>query len=261
MSESGSSATKVLMLHGYSQNSSIFSKRVAALRKSLGNDVELIFVDAPHVLMPVDLTGHGATSLDAFGAAEASMTSDDPARAPRGWWKTDPTRTRTDGLEESLTYLRDILRTQRFEGVFGFSQGAGLAALLAALLERPHLHPPFLVDGEPPHPPMRFCVSVSGFKVAGLLSAAVFSEGYETPTLHVLGKNDILVIEERSRVLIDVSKTKRVEMHDGGHFVPSKASWRTFLKAYMLSPTSNVPSPGLTPASQPGSGAVTPLTG
>ena len=74
-----------------------------------------VFVDAPHVLMPVDLTGHGATSLDAFGAAEASMASDDPARMPRGWWKTDPTRTRTDGLEESLAFLRDLLRTQRFE--------------------------------------------------------------------------------------------------------------------------------------------------
>ena len=62
----------------------------------------------------------------------------------------------------------------------------------------------------------QFCVAVSGFKVAGPLSAALFSEGYVTPTLHVLGKNDILVIEERSRVLINVSKTKRVEMHDGG---------------------------------------------
>jgi len=74
-----------------------------------------VFVDAPHVLMPVDLTGNGATSLDAFGAAEASTTSDDPALKPRGWWRTDPTRTRTDGLDESLAYLRDILRTQRFE--------------------------------------------------------------------------------------------------------------------------------------------------
>lgn len=54
------------------------------------------------------------------------------------------------------------------------SQGAGLAAVLAALvrrvfvpardapltyldyaqLERPHLYPPFLVDGAAPHPPL-----------------------------------------------------------------------------------------------------------
>jgi hypothetical protein len=62
----------------------------------------------------------------------------------------------------------------------------------------------------------KFCVAVSGFKVAGPFSAAIFSEGYTTPTLHVLGKNDILVVEERSQVLINVSMGKRVEEHDGG---------------------------------------------
>ena len=62
----------------------------------------------------------------------------------------------------------------------------------------------------------KFCVSVSGFKVAGPISAAVFSDGYATPTLHVLGKNDILVVEERSRVLIEISTEKRVEVHEGG---------------------------------------------
>lgn len=44
-----------------------------------------------------------------------------------------------------------------------------------------------------------------------------------------------------------------------GHFVPSKASWRTFLKAYMLNPTNDIPSPGPFSVSQPGSGVVTPL--
>lgn len=62
----------------------------------------------------------------------------------------------------------------------------------------------------------KFCVSVSGFKIAGPISAAVFSEGYATPTLHVLGKNDIIVVEERSRVLINISIGKRVEEHYGG---------------------------------------------
>ncbi|SRR5229473_1314604 len=73
-----------------------------------------VFIDAPHVLEPVDLTGHGIT-LDTLGASEASAASEDSALKPRAWYKTDPTRTRTDGLEESLAYLRDTLRTQRFE--------------------------------------------------------------------------------------------------------------------------------------------------
>jgi Serine hydrolase (FSH1) len=73
-----------------------------------------VFVDAPHILEPVDLTGH-SISLDAVGAPEASATSSDPALKSRGWWRSDATRTRTDGLEESLALLRDILKTQRFE--------------------------------------------------------------------------------------------------------------------------------------------------
>ena len=74
-------------------------------------------------------------------------------------------------------------------------------------------------------PRSKFCVAVSGFKVPGPLSAAVFSDGYATPTLHVLGRNDILVVEERSRTLINVSIGKRVEEHDGGtrhyHHLPA----------------------------------------
>lgn len=73
-----------------------------------------VFIDAPRVLEPVDLTGHGV-SLDTLGASEASAASEDPALKPRAWYKSDPTRTRTDGLEESLVFLRDTLKTQRFE--------------------------------------------------------------------------------------------------------------------------------------------------
>jgi hypothetical protein len=66
------------------------------------------------VLEPVDLTGHGIT-LDTLGAPEASAASEDPALKPRAWYTADPTRTRADGLEESLASLRDTLKTQHFE--------------------------------------------------------------------------------------------------------------------------------------------------
>ncbi|KAJ2985043.1 hypothetical protein NUW54_g10286 [Trametes sanguinea] len=68
-------AKKVLMLHGYAQNATIFSKRLGALRKTCGKDIDFgsavacllsvhttltpdcltVFVDAPHVLTPADL--------------------------------------------------------------------------------------------------------------------------------------------------------------------------------------------------------------
>ncbi|KAG2055547.1 FSH1-domain-containing protein [Suillus hirtellus] len=235
--------TKVLMLHGHSQNASIFSKRLGALRKSMGKGIEMVFIDGPIVLLPVDLNGaSSAASFAALGASEANATSSDPLTTPRAWWKTNPEKTIAHGLEESILLLRDILQRDRYDGVFGFSQGAAMAALLTALLERPHLYPPFLVDGEAPHPPFKFCVAVSGFKAPGSLSAEIFGTSYSTPTLHVLGRNDVIVIEERSKGLLDLSQNKRLEEHDGGHFVPSKANWREFLRNYLTNPLGVIPS-------------------
>jgi hypothetical protein len=50
------------------------------------------------------------------------------------------------------------------------------------------------------------------------------------PTLHVLGRGDTIVTEERSQTLIRRCQDARVEQHDGGHFIPSKATWRHFFK-------------------------------
>lgn len=49
-------------------------------------------------------------------------------------------------------------------------------------------------------------------------------------TLHVLGRNDTIVTPERGMTLVERCTNARLEMHDGGHFVPSKATWRHFFK-------------------------------
>ena len=61
-----------------------------------------------------------------------------------------------------------------------------------------------------------FCVSVSGFRLNDPFSLELLVPRYSTPTLHVLGKTDIVVVEERSRQLIEVSENSRVEEHNGG---------------------------------------------
>ncbi|PIL34624.1 hypothetical protein GSI_03403 [Ganoderma sinense ZZ0214-1] len=259
-----SSAKKVLMLHGYAQNAAIFSKRMGALRKSCGKDIEFVFIDAPHVLSPVDLaeafrSSSETSSLDDLGAQEATADSD-PALMPRGWWKVNAARTQTVGLEDAILQLRDILHKDHYHGIFGFSQGAAMAALISALLEKPAVFPPFLVDGKPPHPPLTFCVAAAGFRPTSPLCDSIFLPSFSTPTLHVLGRTDVIMVEERSKTLTDISVNKRIEWHDGGHFVPSKANWRNFLKAYLKDPLGDVPSPAPSPASQPASGTATPAT-
>lgn len=217
----------------------------------MGEGIELVFIDGPIILHNVDLGGDPSdASLNSLDASEADAASSDPALTPRAWWRANPERTRAQGLEESLVALRDVLRRDRYDGVFGFSQGAAMAALLAALLEKPHVYEPFLVDGKAPHPRFQFCVAVSGFRVSDPISDKIFESSYETPTLHVLGKTDVIVIEERSKGLLSVSANSRVEVHDGGHFVPSQAKWRAFWREYLRDPSEEVPSPGFMSKSQ-----------
>jgi len=233
------------MLHGYAQNATIFSKRLAAFRKACGDELELVFIDAPHILKPVDATDTflSTNSLDAFGTSEII---DDPLLTPRCWWcKADTAKTELGGLEDSITLLKDVLAKDHYVGVFGFSQGAAMAAVLAALLEKPHVYSPFLIDGKAPHPPFEFCVSVAGFKPPGLIRPPIFESSYSTPTLHILGRTDVVVIQERSKTLLDISSNKRVEWHDGGHFVPSNKRWRAFMRDYLLNPTGDIASPGI----------------
>jgi hypothetical protein len=84
-------------------------------------------------------------------------------------------------------------------------------------LERPELHPPFLIDGHPPHPPLKFAICVAGFRPRGCeLADLLFEQSYNTPTLHILGRTDVIVVEERAKTLLDVSAGKRAIWHDGG---------------------------------------------
>jgi hypothetical protein len=180
------------------------------------------------------------------------------------------------------------------------SQGAALASLLCALvrlasynpdfgliffqLERPEILPSFLIDGSSPHPPFSFAVCVAGFRPRGTLSDVIFERPYETRTLHVLGRTDIIVVEERARPLLDITANKRVIWHEGGavicsdcpekerlripgHFVPSKGPWRTFFRSYLLDPAGEIAAPGevgdsshTAPPSAEASGAATPAT-
>lgn len=75
-----------------------------------------MFVDAPHVLLPVDLSGFSSNSLGAAEVVVEKKPSEmDPTEIPRGWWRSNPERTRYDGVEESLKALKEILMKDRFE--------------------------------------------------------------------------------------------------------------------------------------------------
>ncbi|KIK60430.1 hypothetical protein GYMLUDRAFT_607618 [Collybiopsis luxurians FD-317 M1] len=238
---------RVLVLHGYAQNGYIFSKRLSALRKQCKSTVEFVFVDAPHVLQPEDLFDNEPTEPEAN-----SDPLKDSNAVLRGWWKfVDKEKKVSTGMEESLIFLRDLLKEaidegKRFDGVFGFSQGAAMAAILAALLEDPSKFSDFQIQGQPPHPPVSFCVCAAGFLPTFPLATAILSPnlGFKTQTLHIYGMADPIIPFARAKLLTELTPNRRIEPHDGGHFVPSKNTWRKFIAAWLKDPMDNeIPSP------------------
>ncbi|KAI4527057.1 hypothetical protein K525DRAFT_187567 [Schizophyllum commune Loenen D] len=258
-------ARTILVLHGYAQNGLIFSKRIAALRKQCkgidfgatrrpSQDLKSspVFADGPVVLDPTDPF---APTKNHDGVRDPPL--EDPMQDLRGW--TEPWK--VDGIDKSLAVLRDLVKGKKFDGIFGFSQGAAVAALFAAILEKPETYPDILVDGKPPHPPFEFCLAASGYRLQDPRFDAVYGSGYATPTLHLIGKADNFVSSELTQSLVDISTNKRVEYHDGGHFVPSKTPWRKFLQAYLTDHTTTAEAPKDEPAvSASASGTATPTT-
>jgi len=232
---------RVLVLHGYAQNGYILSKRLSALRKQCKTTVEFVFVDAPLVLQPEDLFDDEPTEPEAN-----KDPLKDPSAIVRGWWKfADKERTVSVGLENSLGYLKGVLEAavtegKVFDGIFGFSQGAGMAGILAALLEDPSKrHPDFSTNGNPPHPPVSFCVCAAGFLPKFPAAASIISptSGLNTLTLHICGMADQIIPIARANQLVAITPNKRIETHDGGHYVPSKTPWRKFIAAWLKDPT------------------------
>lgn len=222
---------------------------MSAIRKACERDVEFIFLDAPHIVQSAEMAPH---SLQWLQAAEANISPFDPdgALTPRAWWRANDERTVYGGLDKTLVFFSEWLKENRINAVFGFSQGAAMASILAAILEHPDSWPGFIIDGKPVHPPLDFFIPVSGFLPLDVSLAPIFSKSapkIKTPSLHILGDTDVIVVTERSEALIDVcdETTRRVERHEGGHFVPSKTNWRKFLKEYItnFTPGVEIPSP------------------
>ncbi|GAA5857270.1 hypothetical protein JCM5353_003595 [Sporobolomyces roseus] len=231
---------RILMLPGYTQNAVIFSGRVGALRRALKDSAELIFVDPPHVVdMPTTSSEDFKDKFDS--SANANSTA--PEDTPRAWWFGKPSA--EDGqmreyskFDQTVVYLRELMEKHQPDAVWGFSQGATAAAILTALVENPSLDPVFEAapkDSSIPWPPkpFKFAILSAGFFPLDPRTTAYFETKPKTPTLHVLGRGDTIVGEERSVPLTQAFVDSRVEWHTGGHHTPSKSSWRRFFQAYV----------------------------
>jgi hypothetical protein len=224
---------KILMLHGYSQNSGTFQRKLRRLEERLRKsfpDTELIWPEGPLQLHPSDVPGYDLASDDRLGLQGPEL---------RAWFHLRYVQDPPHGLFQSIDMLAEVLeRDGPFDGVIAFSQGTILAAILASLLQgqtrldafqrtiqtSPVVMPYPEVFTKITHPPFKF-----GIMYAGRVGRTRYSDWiYEnppidTPFCHFFGKWDPMVDhEERDAVLAKLSSRpeSRTIVHAGGHFVP-----------------------------------------
>lgn len=240
---------KILMLHGYTQSGPLFQAKTGALRKTLNKafpkGIELVYPTAPIRLTPTDFSLITGAVTDRTSAPDADEEIDAWA-----WWRKRSTSDGSylfDGLDEGFAHIASILKDQGpFDGVVGFSQGAAATAMVASLLEPKRKEAfdaqhaagtgiPFPASFEGNiHPPLKFAVSYSGFAAIpppqqdGSTPTSQYMAFYEpeieTPILHFLGTQDVVIEEARSLALVERCKRKEdkyVVYHPGGHFLPS----------------------------------------
>lgn len=247
---------RILCLHGYTQNPTLFSAKTAALRKTLtkvfsqqkGFDIKFSYPAGPLHIAPAEIPGY-----DPETTAEQAP-QDEPEAL--GWWVMRGSQGGIgseskgdiiyDGVEKSMAVIAECICSEGpFDGVIGFSQGAAAAAMVASMLEGSERLrafdtnsssmggmplPEAILTGQGPNrrptqPPLKFAVCYSGFKARDSRRCAAFYEPkIQTPVLHVLGEVDVVVESARSQGLVDVCEggPDRVVVHPGGHFVPSQ---------------------------------------
>src|SRR5487761_1860717 len=109
---------RMLCLHGYHGSAAILRRQMAPLAATILPNVELVYVDAP------------------------SLSAGD-----FGWWHEG-----FSGWERTRDWAVELVRDTRIDGIFGFSQGAALTGLLAALR-----------DSSPAPLSFEFAIMVGGF--------------------------------------------------------------------------------------------------
>lgn len=196
---------RLLCLHGYHGSGEILRRQLQPLVRDLPVPLDLCYVDAPSL-----------------------------ADGDFGWWHQN-----FRGWERTRDWAVDLFAQQpRFDGIFGFSQGAALTALLTGLRAP---------DGQSsPERPLSFdfAMMASGFRSDSPRHAELFTrrESFTLPSFHMLSRSDPIVATADSRALAAQFSAPVVVEHDGGHVIastpPVRAAFTQFLTEMATRPQS-----------------------
>lgn len=205
---------KVLCLHGYRQNETIFRERTGALRKLLKRNVDFFFISAPHVIPEEENLKKPADQQERGWFF---------SRPEKGYKGTDETDT-CIGLEQSLKTVQEaFINLGPFDGILAFSQGGCFASMFPAYKDTyPELQ-------------FQFIIFFSGFK--SLLKVhrqqLYGSSQVNCPTFHTIGLSDTVIPAAMSRDLVTHYQDAVTYEHNGGHFIPASPQLRTALQDFL----------------------------
>lgn len=190
---------KILFLHGFAQNPDEIASKCRQLRHFV--PAEFSFPAAAIKLMSYD------------GDMSDRARDIDGSTARYAWnLPTEDMSTNLINLEMTLARLVPLLEQQGpFDGIMGFSQGAAVASAICSLLEKPSC----LIR----HPAFKFAVLFCGARPSSSQFDHIYRD-IETPSLHLVGKQDIMVPTERSLGLANAFNRSAVVYHPGNHFIP-----------------------------------------
>jgi pimeloyl-ACP methyl ester carboxylesterase len=190
----------LVCLHGFTQNGAQLRAQLAKLTDRLAQTITVVTPDAPHAC--------AQTSVDRLYAAWRSPR---PAPPYLCWWDASDDGRVYRGWETSYERLSELCRAHERVVLLGFSQGAMLAAGLAALS----------CVGE--FPALRAVVLVAGRKPRSERLRPLFDVPVRVPSLHVWGERDALA-GDASASLADAfdAQTRAVAVWPGPHAVPSQ---------------------------------------
>jgi predicted esterase len=162
-------AATLLALHGYTLNGLSFRPHVEELLGPLAAELTVDAPTSPHLC--------SEEAVNRFYASTGLVRGDGPGAT---WWHASDDGRVYEGWETTLAALRPHFDAQRPIGVIGFSQGAMLAALLAALAGRGELLG------------LGFVVLVAGAIPRATALRPLFADPIRVPSLHVWGERDAL---------------------------------------------------------------------
>lgn len=255
---------KILVLHGWGQDGAILEKSFKRAVKKLTDAglANFYFLTAPHALpltSIVELDGL-AVEVDNFPPGRKAhawfLYTDEPEDGGQSPQDQDPLAVPPDfctlprpyhGLQESLDAIGGAWEDHGpFDGVLGFSQGAVVCHILAALrcglssdppTALPSTDDPCLLpatttttlaatlspDACPWLASLKFAIVAAGFP-ACIEPHPAPMEALDLPSLHISGQEDSNVPPELQRALASCFVASEMHVHTKGHTLPSTAA-------------------------------------